>query len=240
MLYKLITIFCLIFTLNIKAQVEDAPPIEAPLQQQNVDTDIKTKTKLGIKFNLGFHKFRGTEFNNEKLTFGFGIGFYHIIDLNKKKTIKLHYELNANYKGSKFGKTNDTSFSKISLLYGELPVYLSIQIANTPKKQPLHLLIGGQFGVLFKATITKGFGQLAAVKYDNLPFKSIDVMPVVGFRKDIGSGMSLQVISKFGLMNINSTKLTSGTAGTRYPDIVPAMTGKGTIYNYTFEVGLMF
>ncbi len=239
MQYKILLILLLIFTLNVNAQVEE-PPIEAPLQQQNVDTDIKSKTQLGVKFNLGFHRFTGTEFNNTKLKFGFGVGFYHIIDLNKKKTLKLHYELNANSKGSKFGKVNDTGFSKMSLLYGELPVFLEIKLSNTPKKQPLYLLVGGQFGVMFAATVSRGFGQVSPVKYSNLPFKKIDVMQAIGIRKDIGSGMSLQFLFKRGIYNINSSSLTSGTPGTRYPDLVPAMTGKGTIYNYTFEIGLMF
>jgi len=237
--YKIFIILFLTFHLSIRAQVE-THTIDAPLQQQNVDTDEKTKTKLGIKFNLGWHTFLGTEFNNTKHTFGFGAGMYQIINLNKKKSLQFHWEFNANYKGSKFGKTNDTSFSKISLLYGEIPCFMSIRIANNAKKQPLFLIVGGQFGVLFKATISKGFGELAEVKYDNLPLRKIDFMPAIGLRKDIGSGMSLQTTTKLGLININSSRLTSGTPGTRYPDIVPRMSGKGTIFNFSFDIALLF
>ena len=49
MRYKIIILIVLLCSqLALKAQVE--PPIEAPLQQQNVDTDEKINTKLGVKF----------------------------------------------------------------------------------------------------------------------------------------------------------------------------------------------
>jgi hypothetical protein len=48
--------------------------IEAPLQQQNIDTEEKTKTKLGIKFTMGAHTFRGDAFDNKVPRYGFGVG----------------------------------------------------------------------------------------------------------------------------------------------------------------------
>ncbi|MFM6982931.1 MAG: hypothetical protein ACKOXF_02280, partial [Chitinophagaceae bacterium] len=75
------------------------PEVEAPLQQQNIDTEEQTKTKLGVKFTLGNHLFVGNAFDNEKLLFGFGAGVYNIIGLNKAKTVNLHYEVNFTFRG---------------------------------------------------------------------------------------------------------------------------------------------
>lgn len=234
---KIVLIILLLNSLGLFSQ-----PIEeiAPLQQQNIDTEEKLKTKLGIKFALGTHTFYGTELKNTKLLYGFGAGIYNIIPISKSKKVQLHWEFDITFKGSKFGHPNDTSYSRISLSYAEIPLYLSIQIANTPKKQPLHLLIGAQGGILYKSSISQGYGKWGEVKYNSLPFYKLDFMPAIGLRKEIGSGMSLQTTTKIGLVNINTSKLTSGSVGTRYPDIVPPMTGKGTIKNFSFELALLF
>ena len=111
--------------------------IEAPLQQQNIDTEEKTKTKLGIKFTMGAHTFRGDAFDNTIPKYGFGVGVYNIIDLNKKKTKQLQWELNFTIKGSKFKKITDTTststYSAISLSYIELPVMYSYRITQKNK-----------------------------------------------------------------------------------------------------------
>lgn len=237
----------MIFTCTAIAGFAQDPLPESPLQQQNVDTDANLKTKLGIKLTLGMHTFRGDAFDNAKLKYGFGMGFYNIIKLNKSQSLNLHWEFNFSFKGSKFNKVNDTSFSKISLSYIELPVMLSVRLFNTPKKKPLHLLAGGQFGVLFISSIDKTFGRYQDVKTD-LPFKKTDVMPVLGLRKEIGSGMSLQFCAKYGLRNIWTNKFYERTVNPDlnnqnydYRDIVPNFKdGSHSVRNVSFELSLMF
>lgn len=231
---------------GVKAQ-KDTNVVEAPLQQQNLNTEERTKTKLGIKFTMGTHTFRGDAFDNEKLLYGFGAGIYNIIDLNKKKTFKLHWELDGNMKGSKFGKVNDTSFSKISLAYIDLPVMLSIQLFNTPLHQPLHLLVGGQFSYLLRSSLNKSYGVYGDVRTD-LPFKRYDVAPVIGLRKEIGSGMSLQFCFKLGLLNNYTGGFRERTIhpdpnskNYDYRDISPAFKdGTHQNRNTSFELSFMF
>jgi len=243
MKYLILTAFLWTFTLH--AQVEGE--VEAPLQQQNLNTEEQTKTKLGVKFTMGGHTFRGTAFDNEKPLYGFGAGIYNIIALDKAKNYNLHWEMNLTFKGSKFAKPNDTSFSKISLAYLELPVYFSIKLANTPKNLPFHLLLGGQFGYLFRSSINKAYGKFGEVKTD-LPFKRIDVAPAIGFRKEIGNGMSLQFCAKAGLLNIWSDGFRDRTVNYDpdvknydYRDITPAFKdGTHNVRNLSFEFSFMF
>lgn len=250
MLYNLKFILTLLLVLNLGvvfAQPDPSP--DAPLQQQNINTEEQFKTKLGVKFTIGQHTFLGNAFDNRKLTYGFGAGVYNIVDLNKPKTIKLHWELNFNFKGCRFGTVNDTSYSKISLAYLELPVMLSYQLFNTPKKQPMHFLLGFQAGVLFRSTINKSYGRFGEVK-TNLPFKIMDYMPVVGIRKEIGSGLALQFCTKWGLRNIWTQKFydraTNPPANpddknTDYRDLTPTFKdGTHEVRNLSFELSLMF
>lgn len=221
---------------------------EAPLQQQNVDTEEQLKTKLGVKFTLGMHTFMGNAFENRKPLYGFGAGIYNVVGLNKAKTFNLHWELNLTFKGSRFGTMNDTSYSKISIAYMELPVMASIQLLNTKKKLPLHLLVGFQAGVLFRSSVNKGYGKFGQVK-TNLPFKYMDYIPVLGVRKEIGSGMSLQFCFKYGLRNIWTNKFYERSdpafapedTNIDYRDLTPAFKdGTHSVRNLSFELSFMF
>lgn len=238
MRYKIIILLLLLSSkLTLKAQVE--PPIEAPLQQQNVDTDEKIKTKLGVKFTLGGHTFLGNAFDKAKPMYGFGAGAYQIIDLDQKKNIQLQWELNLTFKGSKFGKPTDTSntyFSKISLSYAELPLYIGFKL--TDDKNPLYILMGAQIGYLFKSSITQGLGQYGEVLHNNLPFKRIDFSPALGFRKSLGSGISVQFTGKYGYSNIYSSKFISNPA---YINVFPQFKdGTRNTHNLSFELAFMF
>jgi hypothetical protein len=241
---KYLALIICLWNLALFAQPEGE--IEAPLQQQNVNTDEILKTKLGVKFTMGGHSFLGTAFDNSRPLYGFGAGIYNIIDLNKNKNLKLQWELNLTFKGSKFGKANDTSFSKISLAYLELPVYFSIELYNNPKKQPMHLLLGGQFGYLFRSSINKSYGKFGEVKTD-LPFKKLDLAPAIGIRKEIGSGMSIQLCAKLGMLNIYSdvfrerTVNPSSVSNYDYRDITPHFKdGTHSVRNMSFELSFMF
>ncbi len=246
MRYNIKPILLSLFMLQIMTGFAQ-PEVEAPLQQQNIDTEEQTKTKLGVKFTLGNHIFVGNAFDNEKVAFGFGAGVYNIVHLNKPKTINLHWELNCNFKGSKFGKLNDTSYSKISLAYMELPVMASFQILNTKKKQPMHLLVGIQTGLLFRSSINKSYGKFGEVK-TNLPFKRFDFSPVLGVRKEIGSGMSLQLAAKVSVQNIwtntfyeRSVDQTPEDDNVDYRDLTPAFRdGTHQVKNYSLELSFMF
>ena len=238
MRYKIIILIVLLCSqLALKAQVE--PPIEAPLQQQNVDTDEKINTKLGVKFTLGGHTLTGDAFDKSKAMYGFGAGAYQIIDLNKKKSIQMQWELNLTFKGSKFGKPTDTSstyFSKISLSYAELPVYFSFKL--TKSKQPLYVLVGGQIGWLFKSSITQGLGQYGEVLHNNLPFKHVDFSPAIGFRKDLGSGIAMQFTTKYGYTNIYTGKFNTNPA---YINVFPQFKdGTHNAHNLSFELAFLF
>lgn len=248
MKYKSLYILTLLLLVCLGARAQkDTNVIESPLQQENLNTEERTKTKLGIKFTMGTHTFRGDAFDNEKLCYGFGAGVYNIIDLNKNKTLKLHWELDGTMKGSKFGTVNDTSFSKISLAYIDLPVMLSIQILNTPLHQPLHLLIGGQFSYLLRSSLNKSYGKYGDVRTD-LPFKRYDVAPIIGLRKEIGSGMSLQFCFKYGLLNIYTDGFRQRTINPDpdnknydYRDIAPTLKdGTHQARNTSFELSFMF
>lgn len=223
--------------------------IEAPLQQQNIDTEEKTKTKLGIKFTLGAHTFRGDAFDNTIPKYGFGVGVYNIIDLNKKKTKQLQWELNFTIKGSKFKKITDTStstYSAISLSYIELPVMYSYKIAKK-NKNGLYLLTGAQFSYLFRSNINESFGRFGNYKND-LPFSRIDVAPVLGVRKNIPNGMAFQLTVKPGLIN-NYTSIFKERVDKPDPDnenynystIYPRFKdGTHQNRNFSIELSLMF
>ena len=223
--------------------------IEAPLQQQNIDTEEKTKTKLGIKFTLGAHTFRGDAFDNTIPKYGFGVGVYNIIDLNKKKTKQLQWELNFTIKGSKFKKITDTStstYSAISLSYIELPVMYSYKIAQK-NKNGLYLLTGAQFSYLFRSNINESFGRFGNYKND-LPFSRIDVAPVLGVRKNISNGMAFQLTVKPGLIN-NYTSIFKERVDKPDPDnenynyskIYPRFKdGTHQNRNFSIELSLMF
>lgn len=241
-----ILMLLLLVCAGVNAQ-KDTNVVESPLQQQNLNTDERTKTELGIKFTMGAHTFRGDAFDNKKLLYGFGAGIYNIINLNKKKTLKLQWELDGNMKGSKFGTVNDTSFSKISLAYIDVPVMLSIQVLNTPQHRPLHLLIGGQFSYLLRSTLNKSYGKYGDVRTD-LPFKRYDVAPIIGLRKEVGSGISLQFCFKYGLLNNYTDGFRQRTIhpdpdnkNYDYRDILPTLKdGTHQNRNTSFELSLMF
>lgn len=222
----------------LNAQNDTSAYIESPLQQQNINTLENIKTKLGVKFSMGLHTFRGDAFDNEKLMFGFGTGMYHIIDLNKKKSVKIHYEFNLSFKGSKFSKPNDTSFSKISLSYCELPVFFDFKLNKN--KKPTYLLIGGQIGFMFKNSITQGFGQYGEVKANGLPFKKFDYCHAFGFRKELGNGISTQITLKYGIVNIYSDRFNPDV-NDQYKGIYPKFKdGTHSAKNISFEWAFMF
>jgi hypothetical protein len=228
--------------------------IEAPLQQQNIDTEEKTKTKLGIKFTLGAHTFRGDAFDNTIPKYGFGVGIYNIIDLNKKKTKQLQWELNFTNKGSKFKKITDSisesNYNKISLFYIELPVMYAYKIAQK-NKNGLYLLTGAQFSYLFRNNINQSYARniTATNVYKNdLPFKTIDVAPVLGLRKNIPNGMAFQLTVKPGLIN-NYTSIFKERVDKPDPDnenynyssIYPRFKdGTHLNRNFSIELSLMF
>ena len=240
--------FLLIFFISItSAFAQPEGDIEAPLQQQNLNTEEETKTKIGIKFTLGNHRFLGNAFDDPKILYGFGAGIYNVVHLNPKKTINLHWELDFSFRGSKFNELNDTSYSKISLAYMEIPVMASFQILNTKKKQPLLMLLGLQAGLLFRSSINKAYGKFGEVKTD-LPFKRMDFMQVVGFRKEIGSGMSLQLAAKMGLINIWTNKFYERSqnpdppnTNEDYRDLTPAFKdGTHEVKNFSVELSFLF
>lgn len=242
---KLVFALLLIST-SVAAQTEDGE-VEAPLQQQNVNTDEQTKTKLGVKFTMGGHTFLGNAFENQRPLYGFGSGIYNIVDLNKAKNLKLHWELNITFKGSKFDKPNDTSYSKISLAYLDLPVMLSVRLFPTGTNRYFHLLAGGQFSWLFRSTINKSYGQYGTVK-TNLPFERIDVAPVLGFRMEVGSGMAAQLCVKPGLLNNYTNRFWERSQAdhpekddfnTDYRDLTPRFRD-GTHQNRNFSIELSF
>ncbi len=247
MRYRLyILILVLSASFHLKAQEE--PPIEAPLQQQNIDTDEKLKTKLGVKFTMGGHTFKGDAFDNSIPVFGFGAGMYNIIDLTKNRRLKLQWELNLTFKGSKFGKPKDTAgisksayatyYSKMSLSYAELPVYLSIQLSKS--KTPLHLLVGGQVGFLFKSSVIQGLGQYGEVLHNGLPFKKYDFSAGIGLRQDLGSGICVQFTTKYGLTNIYSNKFDPSVTP-YYQDVFPRFKdGNHQAHNLSFEFAFLF
>jgi hypothetical protein len=221
--------------------------IESPLQQQNIDTEEKTKTKLGIKFTLGAHTFRGDAFENKVPRYGFGVGVYNIIDLNKKKNKQLQWELNFTIKGSKFNNFTDTTFSKISLSYIELPVMYAYKIAKS-KKNGYFLLTGGQFSYMFRNNINESFGRFGGSFKNDLPFKKIDVAPVIGIRKNIPNGMAFQLTVKPGLLN-NYTNVFKERTDNPDPDnenynystIAPRFKdGTHQNRNFSIELSLMF
>lgn len=196
---KYLILSLMFYGLSLQAQPEGE--IEAPLQQQNVNTEEQTKSKLGVKFTTGLHMFRGNAFDDEKPRLAFGTGIYNVVQLNKeKKNMHLHWELNLTFRGSKFAKQNDTSYSKIGLAYVELPVYFSFRLLNPKNNKPLHMLTGFQAGYLILSNINKNYGTFGEVK-TNLPFRKWDLMPAIGLRKEIASGMSLQLCFKIGLLN---------------------------------------
>ncbi|MDP2174925.1 MAG: hypothetical protein Q8K70_03335 [Bacteroidota bacterium] len=241
---KIYSLLLLFISINGYAQIDGE--IETPLQQQNVDTEENTKTKLGIKFTMGGHTFRGDAFDNEKPKYGFGIGIYNIVHLNKKKTQNFHWEFNFTFKGSKFATPNDTSFSRISLSYIELPVYYSIAL-NPKNKKPIHLLTGMQFSYMFRNSINKSYGKWGTVKSD-LPFLRHDFAPAIGIRKELGSGISLQFTGKLGLVNIYTNTFKERTDNPDpdeqnydYSDIYPRFKdGTHKAKNVSFELSLFF
>ncbi len=248
MRYKIKTVLLSIFLLQVVvgfAQPEGE--VEAPLQQQNLNTEETTKTKIGVKFTLGSNTFLGNAFDNKRQLFGFGAGVYNIVHLNKAKTVNIQWELDFSFRGSRFGRLNDTSYSKISLAYMEIPVMASFQILNTPKKQPLHLLLGVQGGVLFRSSIDKAYGKFGEVK-TNLPFRRYDIMQMTGFRKDIGSGMSLQIMAKMGLLNIwtntfyeRATNPDPENTNVDYRDLTPMFKdGTHEVKNFSLEFSFLF
>mgnify|MGYP000400861033 CR=1 FL=1 len=242
---KLIYIICLFFT-GIGGLYAQPEP-DAPLQQQNVDTEEKMKSELGVKINLGVSTFTGNAFDNARLKRGFGAGIYNVINLNKPKTVNLQWELNFTMKGSKFGKVNDTSYSDISVFYVEVPAYFSVQVLNTKKQLPMHLLIGAQFGYMFRSSIDKRYGKYGSVK-TNLPFNRIDLAPSVGIRKKIGTAMSLQFSVKPGLLNIYNGRFKDRVdrpdpddPNYDYRDIVPTFKdGTHKAWNIHAELSVMF
>jgi hypothetical protein len=226
---------------QVKDTAQDQYPVESPLNQQNINTDEKLKTRLGVKFTLGGHTFRGTAFDKEKALYGFGAGMFQVVNLNKKKTLQLQWELNLTFKGSKFSKPTDTSntfFSKISLSYAELPVFLSFKLDKS--KNPSYLLIGGQFGFLFKSSITQGLGQYGEVLHNGLPFKKYDFSPALGLRKELGSGISMQFTGKYGMTNIYSGKFDPAVTPD-YKDVFPRFKdGAHDVHNLSFELAFLF
>lgn len=240
MRYKLgILILLLTLGFTAKAQVED--PIEAPLQQQNVDTEEKLKTLLGVKCTLGGHTFQGSAFEHNIPMFGFGVGMFNVINLNKKKMVKLQWELNLTNKGSKFSRTGDTGYSKIAVSYAELPVMLSFQLNKD--KNPFHVLIGAQFSYMFKSSISQGLGQYGEVKHNNLPFKKGDVSAILGLRKELGSGISMQLSGKYGLTNIYTHGFDPDIANPDwiYKDVYPRFKdGTNSARHFSIELGFLF
>ncbi len=247
MRYKyLILVFLFSYFSQLSGQVKDTTSasgeyIESPLQQQNINTSEKLKSQLGVKFTMGGHSFLGTAFDKAKPLYGSGAGMFDIIPLNKSKTLRLHWELNLTFKGSKFSKPSDTSntfFSKISLSYAELPVYLSIQLNKN--KFPFHLIMGGQFGFLFKSSVSQGLGQYGEVLHNGLPFKNYDFSTACGLRKEIGSGISMQFTGKYGLTNIYSNKFDPDVTPD-YKDVFPRFkNGTYKANNISFEFAFLF
>ncbi len=234
---KIVLLFLILFLrINLEAQ----PEIESPLNQQNIDTEQKMKHKLGIKFSLGTHWFTGTEFNSigGRPKLGVGVGLFQFINLDKNKNKQLQWEVCFNQKGSRFDfNTNDTSFSNISITYLEVPVLFAYKVF---KKENVFLLAGAQANMNVKSSIKQGFGKFGDIKVNKLPLKQFDFQAQFGIRKTLSYYVSIQLVYKKGLYNINTSKFTSGIINSTYPDIVPALTGRGTIMNNSIELSFLF
>ena len=110
----------------------------------------------------------------------------------------------------------------------------------------MHLLLGGQFGYLFRSSINKSYGKFGEVKTD-LPFKKIDLAPAIGIRKEIGNGMSFQLCAKLGMRNIYTsvfkerTDNPSSVSNYDYRDLTPRFKdGTHSVRNMSIELSFMF
>ena len=110
----------------------------------------------------------------------------------------------------------------------------------------MHLLLGGQFGYLFRSSINKSYGKFGEVKTD-LPFKKIDLAPAIGIRKEIGNGMSFQLCAKLGMRNIYTsvfkerTDNPSSVSNYDYRDLTPRFKdGTHSVRNMSIELSFVF
>ncbi|MBC7426248.1 MAG: PorT family protein [Bacteroidia bacterium] len=213
---------------------------EAPMQQENIDTDEKTKTDLGLKIGFGFSTLSGTGLENPRPYFGYAIAMYQRFHLNKKKSFAFQYEIAARFKGANFAN-GDSGYSKLSLFYIEMPLLASIKL-NKSERLPSYILFGIQPGLLVKSTLAISESRKTPSYFD-LPLANFDIAPVIAFQFALANRVGVQFGFKYGLRNVATNNFNSGNPKFNLKDqprIVPFINPGVNVRNISFEMGFVF
>jgi hypothetical protein len=150
-----------------------------------------------MTMGFGLSTFTGAELENYRPYFGYKFGVYHKFKLSKKS--RFSYEIVADLRGSKFKVIGDTTYSKISTFYLNLPMmyHFAYKSGETSENS---IFIGGQVSRLLVSSLFVG---VDIRPFDRtIPLQKFDYGIVAGHKWDKqfwGLGMSVYI----GLNDIN-------------------------------------
>lgn len=163
----------------------------------------------------------GTELQNPRPKYGYTAGVYFLNQ--NKKDWTWYGELSANTRGSRF-RNGDSGYSRIAALYVDA-AFLPMYKLNDSRA----LSIGPFLSYNASSSLFIGGGRKAQLTDVGLSPVDAGVAAYFHITKPV---VSYQFGTKFGLLNANNS--------VNFENVLPPTGTGGTIYNLSFEIGLLF
>lgn len=227
-------------------------PLISMAQRYNQDdaSGDERPRKLGVRLGMGFSTIRSAPlpaneridslpaigFTNTFFDFGYSASAYWRTRLGKQ--FHLQAEAGGTMKGARF-RNDETDYSRITLLYIDVPVYAMFDIA---KNNRLVLLLGPQTSFMVNSQMFIDNEPVAS--FIKLPMKTIELLAVGGIQYN-GSLVGIQLTGKVGLTDINGGWQTwdtdrAGGTGVSPDQITPSIRNVGRISNFSIELAICF
>lgn len=213
--------FLLLASVGVFAQTDSSLVEDEEDTGEWLKGEMNEEHEYGIRFGLSTSTLLGGELDNPRPLFGLNGAAYYRYRYTLKAAIQV--EAGVSMRGSKFSN-NTGEYSSIRMYSVDAPV-LWVRALNTARTT--HLLLGAQYSYLFNPEIYIKPNSVANVKRPDL--KEHDIAAVAGTQFYMGF-VGLQIVAKYGLVNINNGLI---------PNLNPAFKNKD-IHNATLEINFLF
>lgn len=189
------------------------------------------KYRVGLKAGPVVTTLRGTELTKASVNYGFTGGLYYRYKL--KKGFHYQTEINSTIRGARFNGNGPNGYSKFTLLYLDATQLI---LKDLKKDDHTHCLVfGGQPSLLLQSWVYSPYFQLSPAAR-GVKLNGGDAFLVLGYQMN-KKVMGIQSVVKLGLTNINRGLNMYDVLGN---PLGPPTSGKGSIYNLSWETCIAF
>ena len=127
------------------------------------------KQRVGMRMGFGISSFKGEELENYRPYFGYQFGVFQKIELGRHTQFR--YEVIADLRGSKFKVIGDSTYSKITTMFLNVPLEFCY-LYNQKEKSDNEIYAGFQFSRVLVSRLFAGVDQRP--KETNINIKRFD------------------------------------------------------------------